>query len=170
MAGFSTPTTPSGTWGGFAPGAQDGGGNWGDLPATSSDSSKKVGTPRTIAFSPNECLAITRAMIRAKQDPVKGSGQKSDDFHQTFQLCYNKLMDSDWPHRSTSSLVSKYADIKRDSAKFSSRMMLAKVLQVALLFVICGFRLWFLVFVVFTSSQSIAERTDGEWPNSRRGL
>jgi hypothetical protein len=69
-------------------------------------------------YSDQECFAICQAMIKAKNDPVRGPHSKLDDFHERFKKHFNKLQDGSWPDRQTSSLIEKYQAIRRDVAKF----------------------------------------------------
>ena len=84
----------------------------------SNDSTKKTPPIRGKGYSDSECLAIVKAMITAKNNPVKGSGQKLDDFHAHFKREFSKLQESHWPVRQVGSLVEKYSLIRRDVAKF----------------------------------------------------
>jgi hypothetical protein len=93
----------------------------------SNDFSKKTPTPiRGKGYSDGECLAIAKAMISAKNNPIKGSGQKLDDFHAHFKREFSKLQEAHWPDRQVSSLVEKYSLIRRDVAKF---MGILKIVQ-----------------------------------------
>jgi hypothetical protein len=74
----------------------------------------------------SECLAIVKAMLAAKNNAIKGSRAKLDDFHHAFRREFNKLQDPHWPDRQTSSLVEKYSNIRRDVAKFIGILQIVK--------------------------------------------
>lgn len=76
---------------------------------TSSRKGVKVGRARTKAYSAVECQAITRAMLKAKNDPLHGPDQKSVQFEQNFLNRWREIERKDWPHRTVESLFSKYA-------------------------------------------------------------
>ena len=84
----------------------------------SNDSSKKTPPIRGKGYSDSECLAIVKAMIIAKNNPIKGSGQKLDDFHARFMMEFSQLQESHWPDRQVGSLVERFLLIRRDVAKF----------------------------------------------------
>ena len=111
------------------------------MPKAPSSSSKKVVAPRGLNFSDAECVAVCRAFISAKNDNVRGSGMKADDYHLRAYNWYKQYQDRDWAARTPLSIAAKFADIRRDCGKFSKGMVLAKVRKnmgrVASLVVIC---------------------------------
>ena len=111
------------------------------MPKAPSSSSKRVPAPRGQNFSDAECVAVCRAFISAKNDNVRGSGQKVDDYHLRAYNWYKQYQESGWNPRTPLSIAAKFADIRRDCGKFSKCMVLAKVRKnmgrVASLVVIC---------------------------------
>ena len=94
--------------------------------SSSSRAGVKVGSSRKQNYSNAECTAITKAMLAAKNDPLKGSGQKRDDFNITFFTKFQQLQRQDWPDRSMASLLDKYTEIKRDCSKFNAALAFIK--------------------------------------------
>jgi len=94
---------------------------------SAANSGKKVkkGAPRGQAYSDAECIIITRAMIAAKNDAVKGCGQKKENLLDTFQKKYTALAHGAFPNRSIGSLAEKFKDIYHDCHHFLG--MLCKV-------------------------------------------
>ena len=80
---------------------------------------KKVGAPRQQAYGIDECIAITRAMIAAKNDPLRGADSKFEDFLSRFKVKYNVYQRKDFPNRSVSSLYDKFKDIRHDCGQFT---------------------------------------------------
>lgn len=86
---------------------------------TSAGGKARAANPiRGKGYSDQECFAICQAMIKAKNDPVRGPNSKLDDFHERFRKHFIRLQDGSWPDRQTSSLIEKYGAIRRDVAKF----------------------------------------------------
>jgi hypothetical protein len=87
---------------------------------SAANSGKKVkkGAPRGQAYSDAECIIITRAMIAAKNDPVRGSGQKKENLLDTFRKKYTALVHGSSPDRSIQSLAEKFKDIYHDCHHF----------------------------------------------------
>lgn len=86
---------------------------------------RKTGLPRTCAYDNSQCIAIIRAMIAAKNDAIRGSGQKREDFHARFKEKYDKIARSDFPPRTVASLVDKFKEIRHDCSAF--RGILSKI-------------------------------------------
>jgi hypothetical protein len=82
----------------------------------------KSGAPRGGGYDAHECTIVTRAMISAKNDPVRGSGQKVEDFHARFRRRFDELTRPGHPIRSTLSLVDKFKEIRRDSGQFGGML------------------------------------------------
>ena len=82
--------------------------------------------PRGKAFSDSECLAITKSMMLAKNNPVKGDGTKLDDYLQAFRKHFDKMQQAHWPERPTSALFEKFTHIRRDCHKFISYLGLVQ--------------------------------------------
>lgn len=61
---------------------------------------KKKGATRKASYSDEECVVITRAMIAAKNDPIRGSGQTRQNLLVTFQRKYQQLAHKDFTDRS----------------------------------------------------------------------
>ena len=87
---------------------------------SAANSGKKVkkGAPRGQAYSDAECIIITRAMIAAKNDPVRGSGQKKEAFLTHFVNKYKLLAHGNFPHRSPLSLAEKFKNIFHDCGQY----------------------------------------------------
>lgn len=79
---------------------------------------KKVGASRQKAYDMAECIAITRGMIAAKNDPVRGSDAKFEDFLSRFQAKYDVFKRKDFPTRSVFSLYDKFKEIRHDCGQF----------------------------------------------------
>jgi hypothetical protein len=86
---------------------------------------KKTGAPRQKAYDNSTCIAITRAMIAAKNDPYRGSDSKGEDFHSRFKAKYDIFARSDFTPRTISSLVDKFKEIRHDCGQFGG--ILSKV-------------------------------------------
>jgi len=89
-------------------------------------SNRKPVPPRGKAFSDAECVAITKAMMCAKNNPTKGDGSKYDDFLQHFRKYFDNLQLDHWPERNTSALAEKYSNIRRDCHRFLSYLGLVE--------------------------------------------
>jgi hypothetical protein len=81
---------------------------------------KKTGAPRQKAYDNSTCIAITRAMIAAKNDPYRGSDSKGEDFHSRFKAKYDIFARSDFTPRTISSLVDKFKEIRHDCGQFQA--------------------------------------------------
>ena len=115
---------------------------------TSSRKGVKFGQPRTKGYSAAECYAITKAMLRAKNDPLHGSEQKSVQFEQNFLNRWNEIQRKDWPYRTLDSLTSKYA--LADSLHCSPPLLM--LLMLLLLVVVLLLVLFAFVFVAANSA------------------
>jgi hypothetical protein len=85
----------------------------------------KVGAPRKKAYDSATCIAITRAMISAKNDPYRGADSKGEDFHSRFKEKYDFYAHKSLTPRTISSLVDKFKEIRHDCGQFGG--MLSKV-------------------------------------------
>ena len=72
---------------------------------------KKVGASRTKAYDMAECIAITRAMIAVKNDPMRGADAKFEDFLSRFKEKYDVFKRKEFPNRSVLSLHDKFKEI-----------------------------------------------------------
>ncbi len=79
----------------------------------------KCGRPRQKAYDMAECIAITRAMIAAKNDPVRGADSKFEDYISRFMAKYNDYKRKESPDRSVFSLYEKFKDIRHDCGQFT---------------------------------------------------
>ena len=86
---------------------------------------KKTGAPRQKAYDNSTCIAITRAMIAAKNDPFRGADSKGEDFHSRFKAKYDIFARADFTPRTISSLVDKFKEIRHDCGQFGG--ILSKV-------------------------------------------
>ena len=86
--------------------------------AVDSAKKKKAGAPRGVAFTDEQCVVITKAMIAAKNDPVRGSGQKKEAFLTHFVNKYKLLAHGNFPHRSPLSLAEKFKNIFHDCGQY----------------------------------------------------
>ena len=94
-------------------------GDFGDVLLNTSRKGIKVGLPRQKAYCMNECMAITRGMIAAKNDPLRGSDQKFEDFLSRFYQKYDNYKRKEFPYRSVSSLYDKFKEIRHDCGQFT---------------------------------------------------
>jgi len=62
----------------------------------------------------------------AKNNAVKGDGQKYDDYLLSFRKQFDKHQQAQWPERSTAALAEKYSIIRRDCHKFISYLGLVQ--------------------------------------------
>jgi hypothetical protein len=85
----------------------------------------KVGAPRQAAYDNCQCNVIVRAMIATKNDSIRGSSQKREDFHARFKQKYDVMKRSTFPPRSICSLTNKFAEIRHDCSQF--RGILSKI-------------------------------------------
>ncbi len=86
---------------------------------------KKVGASRQKAYDMAECIAITRAMLAAKNDPLRGADAKFEDFLSRFKVKYEIFKRRDFPNRSVLSLYDKFKEIRHDCGQFTG--ILSKV-------------------------------------------
>ncbi len=57
----------------------------------------KCGRPRQKAYDMAECIAITRAMIAAKNDPLRGADSKFEDYISRFMAKYSDYKRKEMP-------------------------------------------------------------------------
>ena len=86
---------------------------------------RKTGAPRQKAYNNATCIAVTRAMIAAKNDPCREADAKGEDFHSRFKAKYDLLARADFTPRTISSLVDKFKEIRHDCGQFGG--ILSKV-------------------------------------------
>ncbi len=79
----------------------------------------KVGLPRQKAFDMPECIAVTRAALIAKNDPLRGAESKFEDFLSRFMLKFNDYKRKEFPDRSVLSLYEKFKEIRHDCHQFT---------------------------------------------------
>jgi hypothetical protein len=82
----------------------------------------KCGAPRTKAYCMEECIAITRAAIAAKNDAVRGADAKYEDFLSSLFRKFDDFKKKDFPNRSPISLHDKFKEIRQDCGHFTSMM------------------------------------------------
>ena len=80
---------------------------------------KKVGASRQKAYDMGECIAITRAMIAVKNDPMRGADAKFEDFLSRFKEKYDVFKRKEFPNRSVLSLHDKFKEIRHDCGQFT---------------------------------------------------
>ncbi len=83
---------------------------------------KKCGAPRTKAYCMDECIAITRAALAAKNDPLRGADAKYDDFLSRLFTKFDNFKKKDFPNRSPISLHDKFKEIRHDCHQFTGMM------------------------------------------------
>ena len=86
---------------------------------------KKCGAPRTKAYCMDECIAITRAALAAKNDPLRGADSKYDEFLSRFVAKFDIYKRKNFPNRSVLSLYDKFKEIRHDCGQFTG--ILSKV-------------------------------------------
>jgi hypothetical protein len=96
--------------------------NQSDSLLNTSRKGKKSGAPRTKAYCMEECIAITRAAIAAKNDPLRGADSKYDEFLSRFVAKFDIYKRKNFPNRSPSSLHDKFKEIRHDCGQFTGIM------------------------------------------------
>jgi hypothetical protein len=79
---------------------------------------KKVGAGRSKTYDIQTCTIITRAMIAAKNDPLRGADAKAEDFHSRFKAKYDLLARPEMLKREIGSLLEKFKEIRHDCSQF----------------------------------------------------
>jgi hypothetical protein len=69
-----------------------------------------------------ECIAITRAAIAAKNDPLRGADAKYEDFLSSLFRKFDDFKKKDFPNRSPISLHDKFKEIRQDCGHFTGIM------------------------------------------------
>ena len=114
----------------------------------------KVGQPRTKGYSPAECQAITKAMLKAKNDPLNGPDQKALQFENNFHTRWRQLVRPEWPHRTLDSLRSKYALADCLHCSPPLLMLLMLLLLLVLLLLVVVLLLMLFAFVVIAANSA----------------